>query len=102
MLINKTEIIPANLESCHNSVIKFNIPESEQSYISGNGEGCWGYIEDSETYEKYTKGTGEFEVILLNDCWEYPALTYGTVCQVEGRGEDYRPVAKWDWLQENK
>lgn len=98
-LINKKNAIPEDLKG-NKRLIKFNIPESENYYLSGNGEGCWGYIEDDITYEMYDKGIGEFDVILLNDCWEYPCLVYGTVCQVEGRG-DRRPVVKWDWLKEH-
>jgi len=97
-LINKANIVPKDLKG-NKRVVKFNIPEDFSSYESGNGEGCFGYIEDDETIDQYDKGIGRFDIILLNDCWEYPILKYGTVCLVEGRGADKRPVVKWKWLQ---
>ena len=98
MLENKANIVPEDLKG-NKRLVKFNIPENLSSYKSGNGEGCWGYIEDDETYDQYDKGVGQFNIILLNDCWEYPVLKYGTVCLVDGLG-DKRPVVNWKWLKE--
>ena len=97
ILTNRKDAIPKNLESSK-QVIKFNIPETKHSYVRGNGEGCWGYIEN-ETLDQYSDGIGDFDVILLNDSCYHPDLTYGTVVVVEGRGKTFRPVVKWDWLQ---
>ena len=44
-LINKANIVPKDLKG-NKRVVKFNIPEDFSSYESGNGEGCFGYIED--------------------------------------------------------
>lgn len=99
ILENKVNIIPEDLKG-NKRVVKFNIPENHSSYITGNGEGCFGYIEDDETLDQYNKGIGQFKIILLNDCWEYPVLEYGTVCEVEGRGADKRPIVNWKWLRE--
>jgi hypothetical protein len=100
MLVNKGDLVPKNLEG-NKRVVKFNVPEDYQNYLTGNGEGCWGYIENDEIYKMYDEGKGEFEIILLNGCWEYPELVWGIACLVEGKGSDNRPVVKWDWLKEN-
>jgi hypothetical protein len=97
-LVNKKDILPEQIEKSDRKLIKFNIPENHNSYETGNGEGCWGYIEEDRALEQYENDIGEYNVILLNNCWEYPTLTYGTVCHVEAR-RDKRPVVKWDWLQ---
>ena len=99
MLVNKGNIVHEDLKG-NDRLVKFNIPENFSSYQSGNGEGCWGYIENDEIYKKWDEGNEDYEIILLNDCWEYPELGWGTVCQVEGRGNK-RPVVKWDWLKEH-
>jgi hypothetical protein len=96
-LQNKESLIPENLDN-NPRVIKVNIPESYKYYQSGNGEGCFGYIETEEDYKKYDIGEGLFEVILLNSCWEYPELVYGSVIVAEGRG-DNRPVMNWEWFK---
>lgn len=98
MLENRIEKIPVDIKN-NKRVVKFNIPEDYASYLSGNGEGCFGYIEDEETYEKYDKDEGMYAVILMHNCWEYSALEKGTVCLVEAR-KGKRPVVIWDWLMD--
>jgi hypothetical protein len=96
---NEAAILGMCLTASQNKkVVKFNIPEDYDNYVRGNGEGCWGYIENDDIYRMYNEGKGEFEIILLTDCFEYPELKWGTVCLVEGRG-DNRPIVKWDWLK---
>lgn len=97
MLENKIEKIPCDTKD-NKQIIKFNIPENYECYLSGNGEGCFGYIEDEETYNKYDKDDGQYNVILMHGCWEYPILEKGTVCLVEAR-TGHRPVVNWEWLQ---
>lgn len=72
-------------------VVKVNIPEDWQSHRSGNGEGMWGYIRHEADLEKYDKGEGEFEVILLNTSIYWPQMLWGRVIKAEGRGGS-RPV----------
>lgn len=91
-------LIPENYND-DRRVIKVNLPDCEQDWASGNGEGCWGYLRREEDLEKYDKGEGDFEIILMNYSFYYPnVLTWGTIILAEGRGRTNRPVMKKDWI----
>ena len=82
------------------NLFKGNIPDSKDSYESGNGEGCWWTFEtpkDKEVYEGDKEGT-TFMAILCNDSIYYP-LVYGTVIQMEVR-HAFRPVVDMKWFKE--
>lgn len=85
------EIKGINLERSRRTV-KVNIPDSEEAYRNGNGEGMWGFIRHEEDLENYEKGQGEFEMILLNTSFYWPQLPWGTVIRAEGRGAFNRPT----------
>ena len=78
--------------------IKVNLPESEEDYLIGTGEGCWA-IADKAAKRAYDEDadSGEYSVTLDNDsiCWE--GLIHGTVVPIEMRG-DKRPVVPYNWL----
>lgn len=81
-------------------VVKVNLPELDSGgFKTGNGEGCWAYIRKPEDIEKYDKGRGTFEVILLNSSVYYMGfLLWGSVITVEGRGQN-RPVLNEEWIK---
>lgn len=77
---------------------KVNLPNSQDSYESGNGEGVWAYT-DAESYEKWKNDEQDaiIYVKILNDSVYYNGLEYGDLVPVELRGE-YRPVAIYEEL----
>lgn len=81
--------------------IKVNLPSNEESYKSGNGEGCWA-LADEEVKAAYDNDEkeGDYTVILDNDSFYYPGLMAGTKIPIEMRGTN-RPVAPYKWLVEN-
>ena len=73
--------------------IKINLPQTEEDYLAGNGEGVWMLV-DSETkkaYDEDAKG-GRYVGILDNDSLYFPNLVHGKLIPFEMRGQD-RPVA---------
>ena len=84
---------------CIYKTFKVNIPNTEEEYFKGNGEGCFALFNDEEAdmYEMDARGKGE--VILDNDSLNYPKLKHGTKVPVEYRGEN-RPVVPYNWLQQ--
>jgi hypothetical protein len=91
-------LVPKNFDR-DRRVVKVNLPNCEQDWKSGNGEGCWGYLKREEDLERYYKGEGDFKIILLNDSFYYRGvLNWGTVIMAEGRGPENRPVLKKDWI----
>lgn len=80
---------------------KVNLPDSEKSYLSGNGEGVW-VICDDETRKAYNQdeeGT-TYKVTLDNDSTYYPKLRWGTEIPIEMRGVN-RPIVPYQWLIDN-
>ena len=77
---------------------KVNLPDTLDSYKSGNGEGVWAYT-DFESYEKWKNDEKDsiIYVRILNDSIYYNGLEYGDLVPVELRGE-YRPVAMYEEL----
>lgn len=73
--------------------IKINLPETQEDFISGNGEGVWVLVDD-ETKAAYDKDVvgGCYFGILDNDSIYWPNLVHGTKVRFEMRGQ-YRPVA---------
>lgn len=80
--------------------IKVNLPETEDHYQHGSGEGCWALIDD-EAFEAYNNNetSGTFFAILNNDSLEYPRFTAGTRILCEFRGEK-RPVVPFSYLND--
>ena len=81
--------------------IKVNLPSNEESYQSGNGEGCWFLVneETKKAYDNDEKGTKYFG-ILDNDSVYYHGLLAGTELPIEMRGEN-RPVVPYNYLLEH-
>ena len=74
--------------------IKVNLPETEESYNKGNGEGCWAEIDDKtfQDWETDREG-GQYVGRLLNTpFFDFHGLQYGDLFVFEMRG-DKRPVA---------
>lgn len=84
---------------CIYKTFKVNLPDTEEEYAKGNGEGCFALFDDKEAdlYEMDANGTGE--VILDNDSIYYPKLKHGTKVPIEYRGNN-RPVVPYSWLQQ--
>ena len=78
---------------------KVNLPNTKESYHSGNGEGVWAVVEDKDIYDKYNNNElkNPFYVFIANDSIYYPYLICGSRVLVEPKG-DKRPVAVWDKL----
>jgi len=81
--------------------IKINIPENEESYNSGNGEGVWVLVDAKakKAYHTDEEGTS-YSGILDNDSIFYSGLVAGVIIPFEMRG-DKRPVVPFKWLTEN-
>lgn len=92
-----TELAPAEL--C--SIVKINIPVTNDGYLAGNGEGCFCLI-DVDTKEVYNNDEfgGNYSAILYNSSVYYKGLEPGEVIPFTMRG-DKRPVADLDYLQKN-
>ena len=78
--------------------IKVNLPESEEDYLAGYGEGMWAKVDDKtlEAYNSDAVGEG-FEAILDNDSFYWDGLEHGQIAPIEMRG-DKRPVVPYNWL----
>lgn len=81
--------------------IKVNIPQSQEAYIEGNGEGVFVLVEDDvkRAYDTDENGTN-YQGILDNTSVYYKDLTHGTTIPFEMRGE-FRPVVPIEWLKAN-
>ena len=79
--------------------IKVNLPETQEEYEQGAGEGCF-FLVDKETMEAYEQNAtgGGFFGILDNDSYYYPGLKHGERLPLEMRG-DRRPVVPLEALQ---
>lgn len=82
-------------------VIKANLPNNEEAYRIGTGEGVW-FLVDKETNDAYNRNArkGTYKGILDNDSVYYPKLVHGIVCPIEMRGNK-RPVVPYQWLKDN-
>lgn len=80
--------------------IKVNLPNTLDSFITGNGEGCFVLV-DENTKKDYDQDRGNNVRwgILNNDSCYYPNLKAGTLIPFEMRGCN-RPVALYEALQE--
>ncbi len=86
-----------------NGYFKFNLPDTFESYRTGNGEGIWAVALTKELTEEIDKGrVGQFHAYAANDPVYYPNLKCGSRILGETRGADNRPVAVWDDLQGTK
>lgn len=82
-------------------LIKINLPSNEESYKSGNGEGCWALVDEQTKADHDNDKTGSgYEAILDNNSVYYTGLNAGTKVPIEMRGE-YRPVVPYEWLVDN-
>lgn len=83
-------------------LVKVNLPDSQESYEHGNGEGCFARLIGAEACEAYWADaeSGDYQALLDNDSWYYPGLKHGTTVPVEMRGRN-RPVVPLKWLQDN-
>lgn len=81
--------------------IKVNLPRNKDNFDSGNGEGCFVFVDD-ETFKLYKAdySGGSFKGTLDNDSFYFPTLKAGQEIYFTMRGEN-RPVAFIDKLLEN-
>jgi len=73
--------------------IKVNLPDSEENYQSGNGEGVWACPVDDIQHQlihDYVVGS-IVKVVVLNNCFYYP-LNYGDIVSVIITNEKNRPI----------
>ena len=78
--------------------IKVNLPETEDDYIDGNGEGVWVLVhEDAKIAYDTDASEGTYIGILDNDSIYYPHMKHGMAVVIEMRGE-HRPVVPWLFL----
>lgn len=87
-------------EPCREFFFKVNLPDTEVSYINGNGEGVWCYT-DATSYRKWQDDYDHLIIFvkILNDSFYYTGLNYGTLVAVELRGKR-RPVALYHELED--
>ena len=80
--------------------IKVNLPETENDYKDGNGEGVWALVDDTckKAYDN-DSDCCTFIGILCNDSIYYPYMTYVTAVVIEMRGER-RPVVPYTFLND--
>lgn len=80
--------------------IKVNIPETEEGFEEGFGEGVWVIVDEDvrRLYDEDDEGT-ICEGILDNDSISYPGLLHGEKIPFVTRGER-RPVVLLYWLRE--
>lgn len=83
-------------------LIKANLPESEEAYRTGEGEGCF-FIVDAETRTAYERNEEKsdrlYYGILDNDSCYYLGLEHGERLPLEMRGE-FRPVVPFEYLRD--
>lgn len=82
--------------------IKVNLPGSEDSYKTGNGEGVWVLVSErvKEVYDQDAEG-GYYFGILDNDSCYWPGLNHGAAIPFEMRGKN-RPVVPYEWLADRQ
>lgn len=103
-IIPRKRQIPAIMKN-KNYEIKINLPDDSIKHRLGNGEGIWAIPINLKDYLKWNDDSkfDTIKVMLLNDSLYYPTLTWGSVIEVELRG-DKRPVLSsnmFNYLQEN-
>lgn len=78
--------------------IKVNLPGSQESYTTGNGEGVWVLVSEQvkAAYDRDAEG-GYYFGILDNDSCYWPGLNHGAAIPFEMRGKN-RPVVPYEWL----
>lgn len=78
--------------------IKVNLPQSEEAYRQGTGEGCFFIVSDEvkRAYDADEAGT-TYTGILDNDSSYYRGLYHGEELTIEMRG-DKRPVVPYSQL----
>lgn len=99
ILSGALEVMKLQADEC-TEYIKVNLPGSEDSYTTGNGEGVWVLV-DPRTKEAHDSDAtgGVYFGILDNDSVYYPGLNHGEPIPFEMRG-DKRPVTPIAWLAE--
>jgi hypothetical protein len=99
-LISKAkEFYTGELDLVQEKYIKVNLPDSEEKFKSGNGEGIWAYpVTEADELICNNGGVGEtFDVYTMNDCIMYP-FTCATIIKVRNTGAETRPVLDYDWM----
>lgn len=81
-------------------MIKVNLPDTNASFESGNGEGIWAVplTEVDEQIYHNSKSKETFQVALLNTAIYYP-FPWGSIITVETRGNN-RPVLNYEWMDQ--
>ena len=82
------------------SHIKVNLPQSEQDYKDGAGEGVFVIVsaKTKEAHDNDISGSG-YKGVLDNDSCYYSGLYHGAIIPLEMRGENW-PVVPYTWLKE--
>jgi len=83
--------------------IKVNLPDSEEKFESGNGEGIWIQTFTEADLNIYAnEKPGEcFLGFLANHSIYYPELPWGTVIKVKNsEDKDLRPILDRDWISQ--
>lgn len=93
--VEATKLLKSDLCTEH---IKVNLPDSKDSYTTGNGEGVWVLVDEQvkAAYDQDAEGCFCFG-ILDNDSCYWPGLNHGAAIPFEMRGKN-RPVVPYEWL----
>lgn len=99
VLSGALEVTKLQADKC-TEYIKVNLPGSEDSYKTGNGEGVWVLVSEQvkAIYDRDAEG-GYYFGILDNDSCYWPGLNHGAAIPFEMRGKN-RPVVPYEWLEE--
>lgn len=97
VLSGGVEVTKLQADEC-TEYIKINLPGSEDSYKTGNGEGVWVLVSEQvkAIYDRDAEG-GYYFGILDNDSCYWPGLNHGAAIPFEMRGKN-RPVVPYEWL----
>lgn len=97
VLSGALEVTKLQADKC-TEYIKVNLPGSEDSYKTGNGEGVWVLVSKQvkAAYDRDAQG-GYYFGILDNDSCYWPGLDHGASIPFEMRGKN-RPVVPYEWL----
>lgn len=99
VLSGGVEVTKLQADKC-TEYIKVNLPDSKDSYTTGNGEGVWVLVSKQvkAAYDQDAEG-GYCFGILDNDSCYWPGLNHGAAIPFEMRGKN-RPVVPYEWLKE--
>lgn len=72
--LNYNKIDDSYVKTHKDKYIKVNIPDSLNSYETGNGEGMWAMATNEEDYKKIIDDNSKSELVVVqlhNDCFYY-------------------------------